>query len=94
MSFPEANPAPAQCFCWLPDGEVPCACSADEKAMRFWACYGATQPMSAAQRAWCLDEIGSVEGYERSDYEGAPDSLLAQGVLHARSGYCRDKGLL
>jgi hypothetical protein len=50
--------------------------------------------MTPSQRAWCLDEIGSVEGYKRADFEDYNDSDLARAVLHAWNDYCRDKGLL
>jgi hypothetical protein len=50
--------------------------------------------MTAEQRDWCLNEIASVEGYSRSDFEGECDGGLARGVLDAWRDYCRDKGLL
>lgn len=51
-------------------------------------------PMTPEQREWCLNEIDTVEGYERKHYEGSPDELVANGVLSAWVDYCRDKGLI
>lgn len=83
--------------CW--DGTAnagdPCACGADERILRGYADrLPSLPPMTPEQRAWCLDEIGSVEGYERRDYEGYPDHDLAHAVLCAWIDYCRDKGML
>jgi len=50
--------------------------------------------MTIEQRAYILDEIGSIEGYDRKDYESATDAEIAQAVLRAWTDYCRDKGLL
>jgi hypothetical protein len=50
--------------------------------------------MTPEQRAWCLDEIGSIEGYNRADYEGETDGNLARTVLSAWLDLCRDKGLV
>lgn len=86
--------APAACVCYAPaDGEI-CVCSATEAALR---AYIATLPMPAMtpeQRTYCLDEIASVEGYDRKDYEACDDAALARGVLYAWMDFCRDKGLL
>jgi hypothetical protein len=50
--------------------------------------------MTAVQREWCLNEIGSVEGYDRKDYEHYTNADLASAVLNAWSDYCQDKDLL
>ncbi|MGP0171221.1 hypothetical protein ACSVIJ_04985 [Pseudomonas sp. NCHU5208] len=73
-----------------------CACSATERVLRGYA-YG--QPgllpaMTAEQQSACLDEITSVEGYERPDWEGSSDTQLAGGVLSAWQDYCQDLGLI
>lgn len=72
-----------------------CACGDQEKILRAYKRreFG-LPPMTPPQREWCLDEIGSVEGYTRSEWIDMDDDLLASGVLSAWTDYCRDKGLL
>jgi hypothetical protein len=66
-----------------------------ERALRGWMSAKSDMPnMTEDQRNWALDEIASVEGYSRSDYEDADDAMVARGVLDAWTDYCRDKGLL
>jgi len=77
------------------DGQALCACGAEERVLRgYIRADPELAPMSPVQRAWCLLEISSVEGYERKDYETASDSHLASGVLSAWLDFCRDKGML
>lgn len=72
-----------------------CACGKDERVLRAYKRreFG-LPPMTPEQRKWCLDEIGSVEGYTREEWVDMDDDLLASGVLSAWTDYCRDKGLL
>jgi len=71
-----------------------CVCGDTEKALRGWMSGRITAPMTPEQREWCLSEIGSVEGYDRADYEGETDAGLARNVIGAWMDYCRDKGSL
>jgi hypothetical protein len=72
-----------------------CICGANERVLRGYIREDPNlPPMTQAQRDWCLDEIGSVEGYERKDYEHYSNADLGSAVLHAWTDYCRDKGLL
>lgn len=80
-----AQPAPPGSYC---------ICGLEERALRAFKGGCAPNPMTPKQREWCLDEIGSVEGYERSDFEDATDANLATNVIGAWVDYCRDKGLL
>jgi hypothetical protein len=86
------------CLCYEPEEEAPCGCDMKEKFVRSYlrSVRGEPNmpPMTEAQRAWCLDEISSVEGYSRADYESSTDKELARGVLYAWVDFCRDKGLL
>lgn len=89
VTMPDEPEIDCQC-----GGMLACICPPGERAVRAWA-YGAPcPPMTAAQRDWCLDEIAAVEGYERADYEGEDDRILALTTLSAWTDYCRDKGLL
>ena len=86
------------CMCvgspWVPTPED-CICGEGESALRAWQ-RGKTKmpPMTDEQRSWALDEIASVEGYSRTDYENGDDAMVARGVLDAWTSYCLDKGLL
>jgi hypothetical protein len=68
--------------------ETGCWCGLTEKALR------AGVALTPEQREWCLNEIGSVEGYKRSDHEAEDDKQLGRSVLSAWVDYCRDKGLM
>lgn len=81
---------PGGCPCAMQDG---CLCNAEERVLRLCKA-GKMQPLTPDQREECLREIGSVEGYDRKDYESLPDADVASGVLHAWADFCRDKGLL
>lgn len=72
-----------------------CACSDPERVLRVYAYRpaGMLPAMTEDQRTACLDEIGSVEGYERADWVGSTDAQLAGGVLSAWQDYCRDLGM-
>lgn len=85
--------APQTCLCYGPEAEG-CLCMDAERALRAYMGKHPMPPMTSEQRAYCLEEIGSVEGYERTDYEACTDEDLARGVLSAWVDYCRDKGLL
>lgn len=66
-----------------------------EKALRAWKRTDPfIAPMTQEQRAACLSEISSIEGYRAEDYQNSPDKELAAGVLSAWTDYARDKGLL
>lgn len=79
------------CYCYK-DGRYPCECGITEKFLR--SIIANEQSLTQEQREWCLNEIDSVEGYERKHYESGPDELIANGVLSAWVDYCRDKGLM
>jgi hypothetical protein len=69
-----------------------CSCMKEERILHAYSGgYGNLPPMTAEERAWCLDEIESVEGYMRQDYEASSDAGLARGVLCAWTNFCRDK---
>lgn len=72
-----------------------CACSCTERVLRVYAYHpaGKLPAMTDDQRTACLDEIGSVEGYERQDWVGSTDAQLAGGVLSAWQDYCLDLGM-
>lgn len=65
----------------------------DERVLRVWSTKGSMSLMTPAQRAWCISEIASVEGYEAEDWLRLSDAELARGVLDAWRDYARDKGL-
>lgn len=88
---PLDNLAPDRCVCECPYG---CQCPPGEKALRFILGHRPGTYFTQEQREWCLDEIGSVEGYRREDYADLSDPEIARGVLDAWLDYCRDKGLL
>lgn len=81
--------------CCTPDYPPGCVCPPAEKALRAWSAGQEGMPaMTAEQRAYCLGEIGKVEGYSRVEHEDEPDAQLARTTLSAWVDYCRDKGLL
>jgi hypothetical protein len=83
--------------CWDGTQDVgnPCACGEQERVLRSYADnLLSLPPMTDEQRDWCLDEIGKVEGYDRSEHENDTDVALAQTVLRAWTDYCRDKGMM
>lgn len=88
---------PAVSCCMAAPGHEPfgCVCPTEEKALRGWMRSDAAMPaMTTEQREYCLQEIGRVEGYDRSEWEDSTDKDLARGVISAWTDYCRDKGLL
>ena len=90
ITWPKLN---CQCF----DDERRCICPPAERALRAHSAYKRDPELPAmteVQRAWCLDEIGSVEGYRAADHETDSDSGLASTTLRAWVDYCRDKGLM
>ena len=105
--MPQISPSPLDsvgealaCGCGYVDPNEPelggCVCPSVERALRAFMERrpGTPAAMTPDQRAWCLAEIGSVEGYVRADYEDVADSALARGVLNAWTDYARDKGAL
>lgn len=80
--------------CCAPDYPGGCVCLRAERALRAWSDLAIEVPMTAEQRAFCLDEIGSVEGYDRTAHQSDEDSELARATICAWTDYCRDKGLL
>jgi hypothetical protein len=74
--------------------EMPCLCPPAELALRSYAAGHDLPPMTAEQRAWCLDEIGMVEGYSTADHVFESDAIIAKTVMAAMFDYCRDKELL
>ena len=71
-----------------------CICPRMERALRAWRAKADMPPMTAEQRECCLEEIGSVEGFDRADHEDEDDDLLACTTIGAWIDYCRDKGLM
>lgn len=88
---------PTTDYCCIPE-EVACAadcmCGRDERALRAYVDGKIVVPMTDSQRAFCLNEIGTVEGYDAKEHRGDSDVELARTVLSAWTDYCRDKGLL
>lgn len=80
------------CICFNEGAE--CVCPQCEAVLRAFAARKITRSMTPDERAWCLDEIASVEGYDRRDYAEYLDGDLAHTVIVAWADYCRDKGLL
>lgn len=90
------------CLCVFEEESCLCGTESEERALRFiargergarYAPCVPLAPMSAEQRAWCIAEILSVEGYDKVA-EDITDSELAETVLNAWTDYCRDKGML
>ncbi len=83
---------PCQCFTPLEldveFAESGCQCGDTERALRSGCA------LTPEQREWCLDQIGSVEGHKRADYEAEDDKQIGRSVLSAWVDYCRDKGLM
>lgn len=80
------------CKCWDPNDDCGCVCGVTEKVLR--AVVRQDVGLTPEHREWCLNEINSIEGYSRADYESEEDRYLANGVLCAWTDYARDKGLL
>jgi hypothetical protein len=70
-----------------------CACGFTEERSLRAVIAGTHRPMTPAERAWCSDQIASVEGHEAPPTDWS-DADLAREVLSAWTDYCRDKGLL
>ena len=72
-----------------------CLCAAVDGAERVLRHVIHTKgDLTQAQRDYCRQEIGSIEGYTESDCDGLNDADLARLTLNAWVDYCRDKGLL
>ncbi len=69
-----------------------CVCGVTERVLRAYASLRCTVPMTADQRAWCIDQVRQVEGQSASNYD--MDEELARMVLAAWLDYARDKGAL
>ena len=55
--------------CCAPNYPFGCICPPKERALRAWERGDDSMPpMTERQRAYCLHEIGRVEGYRREDY--------------------------
>lgn len=94
-AIPFADISVSACQCYpCARGDQECICPQSECVLRHYINGENIRPMNQNEREWCLDEIGSVEGYRRSDYESYSDADLASTVLRAWVDYCRDKGLL
>lgn len=89
IEMPDVPSAPC---CMGPD--ACCVCSPSERALRAWGWGGFVEPMTEAQRGWCLDQITKVEGYERRHYEGLGDAAMARACFSAWTDFCQDKGLM
>lgn len=86
--------APAACVCFEPETYGGCCCGDMECALRAYAERWPMVAMHPVQREWCLDEIARTGGYDRLEWLGSSDQVLAHGVLMAWADYARDKGLL
>ena len=80
--------------CEIDQCEHMAVCYGTEMALRHYTYEITLPPMTPEQREWCLEEIASVEGYRRAEFEDATDKELANCVMAAWSDYLRDKGLL
>lgn len=86
--FPDRFSVPC---CQGPDADG-CACGfTEERVLR--AVIGGLRPMTPEERAWCSDQIASVEGHEAPPADWS-DADVAREVLSAWVDYCRDKGML
>tara|TARA_R100000365_G_scaffold2508_2_gene7863 strand:- start:7573 stop:7854 length:282 start_codon:yes stop_codon:yes gene_type:complete len=80
--------------CCAPNYPFGCICPPKERALRAWERGDDSMPpMTERQRAYCLHEIGRVEGYRREDYVDASDRDLAHTTIIAWLDYAADKGL-
>lgn len=78
--------------CCMGENADGCACGfTEERALR--AVIDGRRSMTGDERAWCSDQIASVEGHEAPPADWS-DVDVARGVLSAWMDYCRDKGLL
>ena len=80
--------------CEIDQCEHMAVCYGAEMALRHYTYEITLPPMTPEQREWCLEEIASVEGYRRAEFEDATDKELANGVMAAWADYCRDKGMM
>lgn len=87
MDFPEVTGCP--CGFEAPPREG-CCTGLNERALRAYVADWPMPPMTEAQRAWCMDEIERVEGYERPPLD-TPDRALASKVILAWLDFVRDK---
>ena len=87
-------PALVGCVCFGSQGANACICPPSEKALRaHTAPNWHPDPLTPAQREWCLNEIRSIEGHSNYADAGNTDADLARDVLNAWRDYARDKGL-
>jgi hypothetical protein len=73
-----------------------CMCSRDESTLRRYSAGEALRPMTADERAWCVDEAYRAgEGYYNSEHElmAMDDKALAGAVLNAWHMYVRSNCL-
>jgi hypothetical protein len=91
MSEIPGVPTLVGCVCFGRQCPGACLCGKTEKALRAWSSVnGHLEPMTPEQRAWCLNEIRSVEGWDAYQMP-ASDADLARDVLSAWRDYVRDK---
>jgi hypothetical protein len=91
--MPNLPEVPCLCHDAGPTDDGPgCMCGASERVLRH--VIRGRAKLSAEQRAWCIDEVASVEGYTRADCEGLDDAELGNTVFSAWTDYARDKGLM
>ena len=69
--------APQTCICYGPEAEG-CFCVEAERTLRAYIGGHRMPPLLPSQRAWCLEEIDRVEGYDRKDYTESTDRELAK----------------
>jgi len=72
-----------------------CLCSRDESTLRRYSAGEILRPMTAEERAWCVDEADRAgEGYYNSEeLTGRNDKDLAGAVLNAWNMYVRSNCL-
>jgi len=78
--------------CQGPNSTV-CICGAEERIIRAYILGEVTEPMTASQRMWCIDEaVYAGEGlYGREELSVMPDKELAGCVLTAWIEYANSK---
>ncbi len=72
-----------------------CGCTREEMALRCYAAAVPPRPMTAAERAWCIDEaVAAGEGtFTEAELSARDDGALARAVLAAWWDYVRCNGL-
>jgi hypothetical protein len=96
-SMPDIITTPCHCYTAEDLASLSCQCDSTERLLRWHAYAGPLKPtpLTPAQRAWCIEQINSVEGHSASDsHDGVlvPDKDLARYVMSAWQDNARDKG--